>query len=180
MYVVGLMYQSDSVATSVKHALRAVPNVDVQVLVPPSGHLKAGHLDILVTDCAEADLRLDRQAEPPPADVVLVVSEPILDGTAAFGDARPDRQRIPSMLWAIVRATILNSQPRPPTAANEQVLSKRERQVLRSIGEGFTHDQTARRLGISPHTVDTYVKRVRGKLRIGNKAELARAALMYT
>lgn len=44
------------------------------------------------------------------------------------------------------------------------VLSQRERQVLRFIADGFTQDQTARRLGISPHTVDTYIKRVRGEL----------------
>ena len=36
----------------------------------------------------------------------------------------------------------------------------------------------AARLGISPHTVDTYVKRIRVKLGVGNKAELTRAALL--
>ncbi|WP_199853718.1 response regulator transcription factor [Plantactinospora sp. BB1] len=56
-------------------------------------------------------------------------------------------------------------------------LSPRERQVLQQIAEGLTHNQVARRLGISPHTVDTYVKRVRVKLKLGNKAELTRAAV---
>lgn len=37
--------------------------------------------------------------------------------------------------------------------------------------------QTARRLKISKHTVDTYIKRARVKLRLGNKADLTRAAL---
>jgi DNA-binding NarL/FixJ family response regulator len=55
-------------------------------------------------------------------------------------------------------------------------LSGREEQVLRQISSGLTHDQVARRLGISRHTVDTYVKRIRSKLGIGNKAELTRAA----
>ena len=36
----------------------------------------------------------------------------------------------------------------------------------------------SRRLGISAHTVDTYVKRIRSKLAVGNKAELTRAAVL--
>jgi DNA-binding NarL/FixJ family response regulator len=58
------------------------------------------------------------------------------------------------------------------------VLSVRERQVLQYIASGYTHGQAARRLGISPHTVDTYVKRIRAKLALGNKAELTRAAVL--
>jgi DNA-binding NarL/FixJ family response regulator len=58
------------------------------------------------------------------------------------------------------------------------LLSQREAQVLRQISWGLTHDQVARRLGISRHTVDTYVKRIRSKLGIGNKAELTRAAML--
>ncbi|OIK27761.1 hypothetical protein VT52_010250 [Streptomyces malaysiense] len=56
-------------------------------------------------------------------------------------------------------------------------LSPREEQVLRFIASGMTHGQVARRIGISQHTVDTYVKRVRSKFGIGNKAELTRVAL---
>jgi len=59
-----------------------------------------------------------------------------------------------------------------------QQLSEREDQVLRQIARGLTHGQIATRLGISPHTVDTYVKRIRAKLGVGNKAELTRAALL--
>lgn len=59
-----------------------------------------------------------------------------------------------------------------------QHLSEREEQVLRQISCGLTHGQIATRLGISPHTVDTYVKRIRAKLGVGNKAELTRAALL--
>jgi DNA-binding NarL/FixJ family response regulator len=57
-------------------------------------------------------------------------------------------------------------------------LSEREEQVLSQISRGLTHRQIATRLGISPHTVDTYVKRIRAKLGAGNKAELTRAALL--
>ncbi|MFY1691159.1 response regulator transcription factor [Plantactinospora sp. WMMB782] len=64
------------------------------------------------------------------------------------------------------------------TDARCQQLSEREEQVLRQISRGLTHGQIATRLGISQHTVDTYVKRIRAKLGAGNKAELTRAALL--
>lgn len=57
-------------------------------------------------------------------------------------------------------------------------LSEREEQVLWQVSRGLTHGQIAMRLGISRHTVDTYVKRLRAKLGAGNKAQLTRAALM--
>ncbi|HEX4832858.1 MAG TPA: response regulator transcription factor [Trebonia sp.] len=72
----------------------------------------------------------------------------------------------------------------PPASTSERgplaqhQLSEREEQVLRQIAHGLTHGQIATRLGISPHTVDTYVKRIRSKLGAGNKAELTRAALL--
>jgi DNA-binding NarL/FixJ family response regulator len=56
-------------------------------------------------------------------------------------------------------------------------LSPRELQVLRQIARGLTHGQIATRLRISGNTVNTYVKRIRSKLRLGNKAELTRFAV---
>lgn len=58
-------------------------------------------------------------------------------------------------------------------------LSARERETLLLVADGLTRNQAARRIGISPHTVDTYLKRIRAKLGLGNKAELARAAEHY-
>lgn len=60
----------------------------------------------------------------------------------------------------------------------EPVLSARENQVLQHIAYGYTHGQIARRLGISQHTVNTYLKRIREKLEVGNKAELTRIAML--
>jgi DNA-binding NarL/FixJ family response regulator len=70
---------------------------------------------------------------------------------------------------------------KPPTERHDPLalnLSGREEQVLSQISRGMTHGQIATRLGISPHTVDTYVKRIRAKLGVGNKAELTRVALL--
>jgi two-component system nitrate/nitrite response regulator NarL len=68
----------------------------------------------------------------------------------------------------------------PREAAGQQsrtLLSPREEQALDFIARGFTHAQTARRMGVTKATVDTYVERIRAKLQVGNKAELTRAAL---
>jgi len=76
----------------------------------------------------------------------------------------------------VVRApepAVTGSQPGPDAVT---ILSPREREVLRQIAEGRTHSQIARALCISHHTVDTYVKRIRSKLDLGNKAELTRVA----
>jgi DNA-binding NarL/FixJ family response regulator len=62
-------------------------------------------------------------------------------------------------------------------AAPASGLSQRERQVLMLVADGYTNYQIARRIGISEHTVDTYIRRIRQKLRLGNKAQLARAAM---
>jgi DNA-binding NarL/FixJ family response regulator len=79
------------------------------------------------------------------------------------------------------RLCTAEAQPAPPAGrppAPGCPLSEREEQVLGQIAHGLTHGQIATRLGISPHTVDTYVKRIRSKLGVGNKAELTRAALL--
>jgi DNA-binding NarL/FixJ family response regulator len=66
-----------------------------------------------------------------------------------------------------------------PTQAEPNTrLSPREEQTLDLIARGYTHAQTASRMGVSKATVDTYVERIRGKLQVGNKAELTRAALV--
>lgn len=57
-------------------------------------------------------------------------------------------------------------------------LSAREREVLRHLSKGMTDAQVAKRLAISRHTVDTYLRRIRAKLQLGNKADLTRAALV--
>lgn len=56
-------------------------------------------------------------------------------------------------------------------------LAPREEETLRYIAQGFTQAQAAARMGVSPGTVDTYVKRIRGKLGVGNKADLTRKAM---
>ncbi|HKT04883.1 MAG TPA: response regulator transcription factor [Rugosimonospora sp.] len=67
----------------------------------------------------------------------------------------------------------------PVQPPGQPVLSPREQLTLNLIARGFTHQQAATRMGISKATVDTYVARIRTKLQVGNKAELALAAMHY-
>jgi DNA-binding NarL/FixJ family response regulator len=62
-------------------------------------------------------------------------------------------------------------------AADVPALSPREEETLDLIARGLTHAQAASRMGVSRATVDTYIERIRAKLHVGNKAELARAAI---
>jgi len=71
-----------------------------------------------------------------------------------------------------------DTSPERTAHARPAQLSDREHEVLRFIAFGLTHNQIATRLDISPHTVDTYVKRIRAKLCVGNNAELTRAAML--
>lgn len=57
-------------------------------------------------------------------------------------------------------------------------LSPREHEVLTAVADGLTHRQIATRLKISPHTVETYIKRIKAKRSLGNKADMTRLALL--
>ena len=61
----------------------------------------------------------------------------------------------------------------PPAAA---ALSDRERDVLRLLAEGLVKKEVASHLGLSPHTVDNYIRRIYAKLHVNTiGAAVARA-----
>ncbi|MFK4100726.1 response regulator transcription factor [Streptomyces sp. NPDC019531] len=103
------------------------------------------------------------------ADTALAVDSPW---------SRIDERSSPYELASAVRAAL--GQEATTKGCSQGELSLRERQVLQHVATGLTHIQTAHRLGISPHTVDTYIRRIRAKLGLGNKAQLTRAALAHS
>jgi DNA-binding NarL/FixJ family response regulator len=117
-------------------------------------------------------------------DLSLPAEEYLRAGTTGVIDKRETAENLISALRAVTAGTqvVPDGQPVPPPAECFDLpgpnLSQREEQVLSQISHGLTHGQIATRLGISPHTVDTYVKRIRAKLGVGNKAELTRLALL--
>ena len=73
-------------------------------------------------------------------------------------------------------ATRLQSELRR-SAAPPQPLAPRETETLRWLAAGLTHGQIARRMDLTETTVSTYVKRIKNKLNVGNKADLTRKAI---
>ena len=58
-----------------------------------------------------------------------------------------------------------------------QVLSEREREVVKFTAEGYTAQQAADILSLSPKTIETYRHRAMQKLGLANRAELVQYAL---
>ncbi len=58
-----------------------------------------------------------------------------------------------------------------------EVLSEREREVVKLTAEGYTAQQGADMLSLSPKTIETYRHRAMQKLGLTNRAELVRYAL---
>ncbi|GAB2998153.1 hypothetical protein GCM10023080_075170 [Streptomyces pseudoechinosporeus] len=71
----------------------------------------------------------------------------------------------------------MHESPRVAPQPSRPALSPREQQILRHMTEGCTYAGTARRLGISVHTVDGYLRRIRAKTGVHTQAELIRLAL---
>lgn len=145
--------------------------IDVDALTPP-------HDLTYITDMAKCTA------------VLVLNNETITDGTCylqAGASGVISKRETGEHIVDAVRAVTSGARIYPTNPTTEPPerpdlsgchLSEREEQVLRQIARGLTHGQIATRLGISPHTVDTYVKRIRAKLGVGNKAELTRAALL--
>ncbi|WP_223279355.1 helix-turn-helix transcriptional regulator [Streptomyces sp. SDr-06] len=189
MYDIGVVHEHPLIAWAVGHALSAFPDVRVHLLsaaavaLPGAPLVLPDRLDVLV---------LDRPpGRPHPAGieaaagrascVVLLCAAATEQPCPGVSLCLPERTD-PVALATAVHLAARNARlpPRAAGAAKEAgSLSVRERQVLRLLADGLTHDQAARRLGISRHTVDTYVKRIRAKLTLGNKAELVKAAMCY-
>ncbi|MBS0402128.1 MAG: response regulator transcription factor [Proteobacteria bacterium] len=55
-------------------------------------------------------------------------------------------------------------------------LSAREAEVLRLVARGHTLEEVAQALGVSRHTVRSFVRRIYDKLQVGTRAEAVRAA----
>ncbi len=76
-----------------------------------------------------------------------------------------------SLLYAMIQNKQKNPLPEP------ELLTERERSVVRGIARGLTYKQIARELGISEKTVATYRERAAAKLGLASRAALTRWAL---
>jgi len=67
-----------------------------------------------------------------------------------------------------------------PNDSVVDILSDRELEVFRLLGEGLSGPQVAQRLHLSPHTVDTHRQRIKEKLSLATTTELTQAAIRWT
>jgi len=67
----------------------------------------------------------------------------------------------------------------PPQESPLQILSNREIEVFEMIGQGLTTMQIARRLELSPKTIETHREKIKQKLNLKNSAELSRRAVQW-
>ncbi|GAA5199801.1 response regulator transcription factor [Rugosimonospora acidiphila] len=56
-------------------------------------------------------------------------------------------------------------------------LGPREVETLRWVARGLTHAEIAKRMGLTRTTINTYVKRIRGKLKVNSRSDLIRIAI---
>lgn len=80
----------------------------------------------------------------------------------------------PPLSPAIARKLLGHFQPAQQPEYEQ--LTERETEVLRYIAKGMTLPETARILGISPHTISGYAKNIYRKLNISSRAEAAMTA----
>jgi len=66
--------------------------------------------------------------------------------------------------------------PARAPARSGVTMSPRETEVLELFTKGFTYEEIAQRMGVTRHTVQTFVRRIYAKLEVGSKIEAINAA----
>lgn len=70
-------------------------------------------------------------------------------------------------------------QPEVQQENEEKHLSTRESEVLQHIAMGYSYKDIARKMGISPNTVPTYIKSIYRKLEVNSRGEAVYAAVRH-
>lgn len=99
----------------------------------------------------------------------------ILNAIATIRDGKPWIQReFTEQLFDVI--SDLSRIAIPPSV---QILSLREREILRLVAEGMSNKEIANRLNLSVQTVKVYLTRIFHKLGVRNRVEAAQYALIY-
>ena len=85
-----------------------------------------------------------------------------------------------SELTSTLDAIAAASEVRAVDAKKQDLLSKRERQVVNAVAEGLTNREIGERLGLSRHTIKNYLLHVFDKLGVSNRVELLFLSLRQT
>ena len=114
-----------------------------------------------------------------------VVARALAAGAAGFLSKGADREDICEALIAAAAGEIVLS-PSLQTGVLQELrrpvpervrLSAREEDVMRLTARGLSGPEIGRRLGIAPSTVKTHLRRVYGKLGVGDRATMVAEAM---
>lgn len=78
-----------------------------------------------------------------------------------------------------IAGIVAEQMARRPGESPLKLLSRREREILQLVAEGYSSSEIATRLGLSPKTVDTYRSRLMEKLKIADLAGLIKFAIQH-
>jgi DNA-binding CsgD family transcriptional regulator/tetratricopeptide (TPR) repeat protein len=128
----------------------------------------------------EAAAAWDRLGSPYEAAVALCLADDI----AAITDAHRRLRELGAGAAAKIAARRLRERgvrgvargPRATTRSNSALLTNRELSVLRLVADGLTNGEVARRLFVSPRTVDYHVSAILRKLDARSRGEAVAAA----
>ncbi|HET9736635.1 MAG TPA: helix-turn-helix transcriptional regulator, partial [Solirubrobacteraceae bacterium] len=118
--------------------------------------------------CEDAAMLLSRDGRQNEAAALLAEALERYEQAGADAWARRVRTRLRALG---VRPGARGSRRRP--AHGWESLTETERAVSRLVGEGLTNGAVAKRLYISPHTVNTHLRHVFAKLDVSNRVALA-------
>jgi DNA-binding NarL/FixJ family response regulator len=79
----------------------------------------------------------------------------------------------PTVATRLVQAIAQRADDPPATASAQTGLTRREREVLELLAEGYANKRIARELGIAEKTVKTHVGRVLAKLGVADRTQAA-------
>jgi DNA-binding CsgD family transcriptional regulator len=136
-----------------------------------------------------AELRESSRGQPLPPVVAAVASRArsIVDGRPAASAVARARVRTASGCWLLVRGSMLGAEADAPTAviieaarphelapliADAYGLTERERAVTQLVAQGLGTQTIARRLHISPWTVQDHLKSIFEKAGVSTRGEL--------
>jgi len=165
------------------------PIEDPLALLPPGSPVDAADIlppDLLVADAGSvSDAALDDLRDRYPGSPLLLIGgAPALDDPALFetpggylpadidGPALSAAVRAVAQGLTVISPGLLVASEQPlPAAAESDLLTPREREVLTLIADGLPNKAIARELGISEHTAKFHVGSVLGKLGAASRAE---------
>lgn len=84
----------------------------------------------------------------------------------------------PSLTRAVLRSIYNGHRKKPANSeSNEEILSNREKEVLKYVALGYTNKQIAEKLVVSIKTIESHKARIREKLNLSYRSDLVRYAI---